>query len=142
MNPLTGIFGAQGAINNVVRTLGQRGSRSRRLKSLEDRVAALEGGDESQAVGAVQQNAQEAQSMPAGVGQMGGMLQSNEAGGTIGSVEPDEEKTAVSDAAILAGRNLFGIRTRSAAQDMFGTGFMRDQALSAAKLIENKTLSK
>ena len=73
---------------------------------------------------------------------MGGMLQSNEAGGTIGSVEPDEEKTAVSDAAILAGRNLFGIRTRSAAQDMFGTGFMRDQALSAAKLIENKTLSK
>jgi len=136
MNPLTGIFG---------RAVGQRGSRRRRLKSLEDRVAALEGGGESQAAGAVQQNAQEVQDMPAGVGQMSGMLPSNEAGiasGTIGSVEPDEEQTFDPGTMRMVNNSVGSIGTRLAAQDMFGTGFMRDQAVGAAKLIENKTLSK
>ena len=143
MNPLTGIFGKGVDTGGIGRAVGQRGGRRRRLKSLEARVSALEGGGESQVAGAVQQNAQAAQDMPAGVGQMGGILQSNEAGiasGAISSMEPDEEQTFDPATMGMVNNSVGNIGTKLAAQDMFGTGFMRDQSLGAAKLIEGKTL--
>jgi hypothetical protein len=81
--------------------------------------------------------------MPAGIGQMGGVLSSNEAGiasGAINSMEPEEEQTFDPGTMSMVNNSVGSIGTRLAAQDMFGTGFMRDQSLGAAKIIEGKTL--
>lgn len=81
--------------------------------------------------------------MPAGIGQMGGVLSSNEAGiasGAISSMEPEEEQTFDPGTMSMVNNSVGSIGTRLAAQDMFGTGFMRDQSLGAAKIIEGKTL--